>query len=254
MANRKTAKPKLDAATFVEQMYGNDFDGYLSLWSKQTKQTRFYQSSAIQALIDDIDDLKDEEDLYLGFSTQKEDVGPKKRGGVDSIVTFRASLLIWISLTTRTAKRIIRRTRKQRSKYLVSLNCRRHWSKKAVTARMRSGYSISRLCAKTAKTGGARKRSRRSSKPRLSPIFANTDLILIASAIRCACTAFPAHSIINQTQPNWSRRYHLIPATVFPLRMPRRWAKMMEPKPSPASDPDCLTSTIAQHVVSNRAG
>ena len=32
--------------------------------------------------------MKNKEDLYLGLSTQKEDVGPKKRGGVDSIVTF----------------------------------------------------------------------------------------------------------------------------------------------------------------------
>ena len=92
MANNKTKKSELDAATFVKEMYGEDFKGFLSLWSKQTKRTKFYPSSAMQKLLDDIADLKDSEDLYLGLSTQKEDVGPvhvktmKKRSLAASIV------------------------------------------------------------------------------------------------------------------------------------------------------------------------
>lgn len=86
--SKQTKAPELDVATFVKEMYGENFKGFLSLWSKQTKRTKFYSSSVIQDLLDDIAKLKDSEDLYLGLSTQKDDVGPKKRGSADSIVTF----------------------------------------------------------------------------------------------------------------------------------------------------------------------
>ena len=73
---------------FVRLIYGEQFPGFLSLWSKQTRKTRFYSGDEMHLLKADIGELSASEDLYLSLGTQVERLAETKRGGADTVVAL----------------------------------------------------------------------------------------------------------------------------------------------------------------------
>lgn len=73
---------------FVRIIYGERFPGFLSLWSRQTRKTRFYSGDEMHLLEADIDELAAGEDLYLALGTQVERLPETERGGANTVVAL----------------------------------------------------------------------------------------------------------------------------------------------------------------------
>ncbi len=66
----KRAGKTFNCKTFVTELWGDDFDGHIILWSGHTKKSVFYSSSQIERLCSDVKDRQANEDLYYGLATQ----------------------------------------------------------------------------------------------------------------------------------------------------------------------------------------
>ena len=97
-ANEKKLVSDNDPKKFLESYYGHHCEGYVGLFSKQTKQTLKFTSNSFDQLSEEITRRKHSEDLYVGISTQEEELPRNKRGGADtsrkSLVSFLKPILL----------------------------------------------------------------------------------------------------------------------------------------------------------------
>ena len=70
---------------FIRTLYGEPFPGFLVLWSKQTKLSRYYAAAEFDDLAQAIADHAPTQDLYLALGTQKERLLEEKRGAADTV-------------------------------------------------------------------------------------------------------------------------------------------------------------------------
>ncbi|GHB02230.1 hypothetical protein GCM10009069_26270 [Algimonas arctica] len=74
----------------LSTIYGTDFEGFLPLWSAKNKQTIFFSSAEFEQYSQTSERLSAREDVYMCMSSQQEDVGPHKRGSIDTAATVFA--------------------------------------------------------------------------------------------------------------------------------------------------------------------
>ena len=90
--NADIQSPPLD---FLRSKYGDEFEGHISLWSRQTRQTLFFSCREWDELERAIGDRVDHHDLYVALGTQREKLPAGKRGstaGVLSVPSFVADI------------------------------------------------------------------------------------------------------------------------------------------------------------------
>lgn len=78
------------AIAFLRQKYGENFEGELSLWTKQSKKTLYFCNEEWEQLGSTIEELSKTNDVYVALGTQMHRLPPNKRGGADSVVQVPA--------------------------------------------------------------------------------------------------------------------------------------------------------------------
>ena len=82
-----TVNASPDLATFIRTFQGKVFEGYAVLFEGRFKTSHFYASTGLGLMCDKVSILREIADVYICIGTQEEDLGPKRRGGVKSVVT-----------------------------------------------------------------------------------------------------------------------------------------------------------------------
>lgn len=73
-------------ADFFTEFWGPQFDGALKIWSRQSKMTSSFGPGEIPRLIRDVERRKHIEDLYVGLSTQPDDLASTARGSNETAI------------------------------------------------------------------------------------------------------------------------------------------------------------------------
>lgn len=69
---------------------GGEYAGHWGLWTKSDKRTKFFTDAQIEDLSKTATKLSEKDDVYMCMSSQEEDVGPHKRGSIDTVTTVFA--------------------------------------------------------------------------------------------------------------------------------------------------------------------
>ena len=72
---------------FLQSKYGQKFEGHLSLWNRQTKQTLYFSCTQWGKLQKSITDLASQHDLYAALGTQSERLPANRRGSTTSVLS-----------------------------------------------------------------------------------------------------------------------------------------------------------------------
>ncbi|RAK59458.1 hypothetical protein DJ021_06390 [Phenylobacterium hankyongense] len=89
----------------VETIYGRSFPGYLPLWERQGKTTRFYSSTQLDQLEHEVTRLAPTNDLYIGIATQEHDLGARSRGKASTTVASGSFLIDFDFATSKDSSR-----------------------------------------------------------------------------------------------------------------------------------------------------
>ena len=73
---------------FIRHKYGTDFPGFLAVWNRQNRRTRYFPAGEFVALADYVATIAATEDLYVALGLQAEGLEPHKRGGADSVIAI----------------------------------------------------------------------------------------------------------------------------------------------------------------------
>ena len=79
---------KFSPIAFIFAFWGARFAGALKIWSKATKKTLSYTADDIEQLLEDVSRKQHTEDLYIGLSTQPNDLDPGARGSNETAVAL----------------------------------------------------------------------------------------------------------------------------------------------------------------------
>jgi hypothetical protein len=75
----------ISPSQFVLEKFGGSFEGYIGLFVKQTKRTRFFAENELDQLDNLVPTLAPTKDLYLTLGTQKDRLPPRKRGKANTV-------------------------------------------------------------------------------------------------------------------------------------------------------------------------
>lgn len=87
MSERPT---KPTRSELLASVTGGSFTGYWGLWTRQTKNTQFFTADQLAHYDEVVETASKVSDVYMCVSTQEVDVGPGKRGTIDSVDTLFA--------------------------------------------------------------------------------------------------------------------------------------------------------------------
>jgi hypothetical protein len=73
---------------FIAAFYGSPFTGDLKMWSLKTKGTKSFGPNDLAKFVADVEKRKNSEDLYLGLSTQPQDLELGSRGSNDTAISL----------------------------------------------------------------------------------------------------------------------------------------------------------------------
>jgi P4 family phage/plasmid primase-like protien len=88
-------KGHMQAEAFINALYGNVEQGYLSLWTLEDKQTRWYEINEVENLVNDAMKLRDSHNVYFGVGVRKENLGPFKRGKNEDVLYLPG---VWVEI------------------------------------------------------------------------------------------------------------------------------------------------------------
>ncbi|MCW5696323.1 MAG: hypothetical protein KIS96_06250 [Bauldia sp.] len=80
--------PTLSVTDLVSAAYGPAFPGFVVLWSKQSKESRYFSADELDRLEAAVSRLFPTEDLYLALGTQAARLAHTQRGGADGVVAL----------------------------------------------------------------------------------------------------------------------------------------------------------------------
>jgi hypothetical protein len=75
-------------AEFIHQKYGAAFEGYLAVWDRQSRRTRYYGAAELTALDEQIKALAAVADIYVALGLQAEKLKPQQRGKSDTVIAL----------------------------------------------------------------------------------------------------------------------------------------------------------------------
>jgi hypothetical protein len=72
----------------IRRKYGTDFKGYLAVWNRQSRRTKYYGAADLAALDEDISVPAAAADVYVALGLQAQKLGPHRRGTADTVVAL----------------------------------------------------------------------------------------------------------------------------------------------------------------------
>jgi len=80
----------MTAHEFLQTMYGDANNGYLTIWTMPDKRTAFFLISKTEAVTEYAESRFESHDVYYGVGLRKEKLGENQRGGNDDVVVIPA--------------------------------------------------------------------------------------------------------------------------------------------------------------------
>lgn len=92
---KKLFKGELQAAAFLNALYGNVQQGYMTLWSSKDKKTSWYKVNETKNLIKEAMRLRENSDVYFGVGVRKQVLGGFQRGKNSDVLCLPS---VWLDI------------------------------------------------------------------------------------------------------------------------------------------------------------
>jgi hypothetical protein len=88
-----------DAALgFLPALYGENAPGFLPLWTRQDKKTRWFPAQDLAGAVKEAESMARNKDVYFGIGLQQGNLGPNSRGTAASVIALPG---FWLDLDVR---------------------------------------------------------------------------------------------------------------------------------------------------------
>jgi P4 family phage/plasmid primase-like protien len=83
------------AKDFLQTLYGNESNGWLTLWTSEDKKTKWYKVQELESAVNDAMNLRESKNVYFGLGLRKENLGEYKRGANKDIISLPC---VWVEI------------------------------------------------------------------------------------------------------------------------------------------------------------
>ncbi|MDO0878782.1 phage/plasmid primase, P4 family [Anoxybacillus gonensis] len=100
-SEKKSSKGELLARHFLNALYGQETQGYLTLWTSGDKRTRWFAVNEIEAAVLEAMRLRDQQNVYFGVGLRKERLSERQRGSNKDVYSLPG---VWLEIDTTDGK------------------------------------------------------------------------------------------------------------------------------------------------------
>ncbi|MBY6274415.1 MAG: DNA primase, partial [Bacillaceae bacterium] len=90
-----TSKGEILARNFMDALYGQESQGYLTIWTSGDKRTRWFHVTEIDAAVSEAMKLRNQQNVYFGVGLRKERLSDRQRGSSKDIFSLPA---VWLEI------------------------------------------------------------------------------------------------------------------------------------------------------------
>lgn len=95
MDSKSISKGEFLARHFLSTMYGQESQGYLTIWTSGDKRTRWFHVTEIDAAVSEAMKLRNQQNVYFGVGLRKERLSDRQRGSSKDIFSLPA---VWLEI------------------------------------------------------------------------------------------------------------------------------------------------------------
>lgn len=93
-------KTEEELVSFLKALYGENSQGYLTLWTLKDQKTRWFKATDFARIADEALHLATEDDVYFGLGLRRERLEKKQRGSVEHVIAIPG---LWADIDVRGA-------------------------------------------------------------------------------------------------------------------------------------------------------